>query len=1297
MVRKKNPPLRSVGGEEESLGGGGGGEEEEEGEALAAEATGPEGEELGDGSRAGKRRRTSERGHAHLPAPEPDDPPRHALPRRGGGGGRGVVATGAVNRAGSDYHGNHRTGGGALGDVTDCERSPPPPGSEPEEAGPGGGGGVIVLQGCPSNGEERGRSPGGEAELGEGLAPLHPLHPHRTNQETVSPTGAELGSATPPSPKLQDFKCNVCGYGYYGNDPADLIKHFRKYHLGLHNRTRQDATLDSRILAMHNMAALSPPPSLLGGWGDRPPTAPPSATQPDIGASRPALLNGTYDVQVMLGGTLIGIGRKTPDCQGNTKYFRCKFCNFTYMASSPHDLEQHFLSSHPNKMKTMPPPASSHAPGDKPSNESRKGNCVLRGGVASEGPESGKLAARVAVRADDDSLAGYSVPIRSSSAADSPGWEGGTEPGAAAAYYWCKYCSFSCEASGPQRLLDHHEQRHSQTSGGAVGAEGADPRDPRSRETERDAERDPPGSNEGRRKDKGGGGGGETAETVVTSYNCQFCDFRYSMTHRSEVIVVAPLLRHYQKAHAIHRCTIKHCPFCPRGLCSPDSHLGEISYPFACRKLSCPPCSLLLPPGAPPAPPSPPSAVRHLCDLCPFVTSDIDILLAHYDASHAQLPGGAPDVKPEAGEARGENACTKCHFITDVEEEIFRHYRRVHGCYRCRRCTFTAPDSAALLEHFNSAHCRDSAPSPASLAAPTNGCSAPSTLSIKEESKGDLRLCSPLPPERAAEGGGGEGLGAVKSEALDEKEVLRGGGWLLEARGGGGARGDKGGEGDQVHSLLWLPKLGAGLGAGRGSGSGEGLRGSPTLFPQGALGLLNAVAANTEPAQQRKGVASVSGAGLAFGLACDSKAFLQGVPEKTSQQNQTYSAESKTTKEESQSLLRRRRGSGVFCANCLTTKTSLWRKNASGGYVCNACGLYQKLHSTPRPLNIIKQNNGEQIIRRRTRKRLNPDPAPSDPAASKQQRVSGEERVNGSPLDRRPASDEPSSDGSVPPSHHAAKYEGYTPSPGSGSGVRGQASPRSTHAFLLSQTLEIHKHMPPLHLARASAHDCPGEGNGLGGQGGLPGGVPEQKGAGSERGSPIEKYMRPALQSSCSPPGSPIEKYQFPLYSLLPPALHADTDWLSFWTKYKMAAAAAAPPLLFLPCRTSLPVPARHARVLPKLRALPLLHPHPHPSTLPSPSAPPSLLVLVLLPPGEPPGPRHQAHQSPAPRRFSRRHGDGGGGGGEERGGRQEGDVRARHPGRGGLALPSLRHPLPRRGHARLAHELPRRQRRVPV
>lgn len=97
----------------------------------------------------------------------------------------------------------------------------------------------------------------------------------------------------PLSPELQDFKCNICGYGYYGNDPTDLIKHFRKYHLGLHNRTRQDAELDSKILALHNMVQFSHSKdfqkvnrSVLSG------------VLQDISSSRPALLNGTYDVQV---------------------------------------------------------------------------------------------------------------------------------------------------------------------------------------------------------------------------------------------------------------------------------------------------------------------------------------------------------------------------------------------------------------------------------------------------------------------------------------------------------------------------------------------------------------------------------------------------------------------------------------------------------------------------------------------------------------------------------------------------------------------------------------------------------------------------------------------------------------------------------------------------------------------------------------------------------------------------------------------------------------------------------------
>ena len=34
----------------------------------------------------------------------------------------------------------------------------------------------------------------------------------------------------------------------------------------------------------------------------------------------------------------------------------------------------------------------------------------------------------------------------------------------------------------------------------------------------------------------------------------------------------------------------------------------------------------------------------------------------------------------------------------------------------------------------------------------------------------------------------------------------------------------------------------------------------------------------------------------------------------------------------------------MICANCQTNTTTLWRRNAQGEPVCNACGLYYKLH-----------------------------------------------------------------------------------------------------------------------------------------------------------------------------------------------------------------------------------------------------------------------------------------------------------------------------------------------------------------
>ncbi|XP_072539192.1 endothelial transcription factor GATA-2b [Salminus brasiliensis] len=49
------------------------------------------------------------------------------------------------------------------------------------------------------------------------------------------------------------------------------------------------------------------------------------------------------------------------------------------------------------------------------------------------------------------------------------------------------------------------------------------------------------------------------------------------------------------------------------------------------------------------------------------------------------------------------------------------------------------------------------------------------------------------------------------------------------------------------------------------------------------------------------------------------------------------------------------RRAGTCCANCQTGTTTLWRRNANGEPVCNACGLYYKLHNMNRPLTMKKE------------------------------------------------------------------------------------------------------------------------------------------------------------------------------------------------------------------------------------------------------------------------------------------------------------------------------------------------------
>ena len=58
------------------------------------------------------------------------------------------------------------------------------------------------------------------------------------------------------------------------------------------------------------------------------------------------------------------------------------------------------------------------------------------------------------------------------------------------------------------------------------------------------------------------------------------------------------------------------------------------------------------------------------------------------------------------------------------------------------------------------------------------------------------------------------------------------------------------------------------------------------------------------------------------------------------------------------------------CTNCRTVETTLWRRCPNGSPVCNACGLYFKLHKVNRPIAMKKE--GIQTRRRKSKKSKSP-------------------------------------------------------------------------------------------------------------------------------------------------------------------------------------------------------------------------------------------------------------------------------------------------------------------------------------
>ncbi|KAF7683220.1 Transcriptional regulator GZF3 [Astathelohania contejeani] len=49
-------------------------------------------------------------------------------------------------------------------------------------------------------------------------------------------------------------------------------------------------------------------------------------------------------------------------------------------------------------------------------------------------------------------------------------------------------------------------------------------------------------------------------------------------------------------------------------------------------------------------------------------------------------------------------------------------------------------------------------------------------------------------------------------------------------------------------------------------------------------------------------------------------------------------------------------GNKNVCSNCTTRVTPLWRKSNDGSYLCNACGLYFKIHRVNRPIELKSES-----------------------------------------------------------------------------------------------------------------------------------------------------------------------------------------------------------------------------------------------------------------------------------------------------------------------------------------------------
>ncbi|KAL8761936.1 MAG: hypothetical protein Q9194_007631 [Teloschistes cf. exilis] len=165
------------------------------------------------------------------------------------------------------------------------------------------------------------------------------------------------------------------------------------------------------------------------------------------------------------------------------------------------------------------------------------------------------------------------------------------------------------------------------------------------------------------------------------------------------------------------------------------------------------------------------------------------------------------------------------------------------------------------------------------------------------------------------------------------------------------------------------------------------------------------------------------------------------------------------------------------CQNCTTSTTPLWRRDEYGSVLCNACGLFLKLHGTSRPISlktdVIKSRNRVRTAIPGQKRKLPNDPngqpqgenvTPSAPQAQMRRPSAGPSDPSNSPVSRTLT---PATHSNIAPQHlfdgASLSEHGFSvstslpsfnvrqPSPGSTSSQHEPTGSKSSHDHLVKE------------------------------------------------------------------------------------------------------------------------------------------------------------------------------------------------------------------------------------------------------